>query len=150
MTNVLFATARATKAGFIFLGSVLFSCVAATVLSGFFFALLLAISSDSGTAGAFFSYYCFFSFCIGSPIFFFLGVPILHFVPGLKYAHPYIAGIAGAAIAGSIVFILRLMHNSVAPPSSFSSVALFIACPSLWAAIASCIYQRSKELASAT
>lgn len=150
MMKVVCATARVTKAGFIFLGSVLLSCVAATVLSGLCLTLILATSRDSGTAVAFFAYYCFFSFGIGSPAFFLVGVPILHFFPGLKHAHPYSAGIAGAAITAGSMLIMRLMHNSSVPLSSWDTIAVLAACPSLWAGIASCVYQRAKELTSTT
>ncbi|WP_153064751.1 hypothetical protein [Xanthomonas campestris] len=148
MTHVFFAAARAAKVTLIFLGSVLLSCVAATILSGLCLTLILATSRDSGTAGAFFLYYCFFSFGIGSPAFFLAGVPLLHFFPGLKHAHPYSAGIAGAAITASSMLILRLMHHSSVPFSSWDTIAVLVAFPSLWAGIASCVYQRTKQLAT--
>ncbi|QJD69635.1 hypothetical protein HG421_19365 [Xanthomonas campestris pv. badrii] len=146
MRDALLATAHAIKGSLVFLGSVLLSCVAATILSGFLIALILAMSGSGGAAPTFFLYYCFFAFGIGSPFFVLLGTPTLHFVPGLKHAHPYVAGIAGAAIVASLCLLLRLMHASSGPFDSLASLAAFVACPSLWAGIASCIYQRTKEL----
>ncbi|MCL1526815.1 hypothetical protein M3O57_15840 [Xanthomonas nasturtii] len=149
MRDALLATARAIKVSLVFLGSVLLSCVAATILSGFLIAVVVAMSGSGGMATTFFLYYCFFAFGIGSPFFLLLGVPTLHFVPGLKHAHPYSAAVAGAAIAGGLYLLLRVMHGSSGPFDSLASSASFVAFPSLWAATASCIYQRTRELRSA-
>ncbi|WP_372392412.1 hypothetical protein ACCQ05_21160 [Xanthomonas sp. NCPPB 3582] len=149
MRDVLLALAHALKVSLAFLGSVLLSCVAATILSGLIIAVIVATSGSGETATTFFLYYCFFAFGIGSPFFVLLGVPTLHFVPGLKHAHPYLAGIAAAAMAGSLCLLLRLMHDASASFDSLASLAAFIACPALWAAIASCIYQRTRELKAA-
>ncbi|NIJ88545.1 hypothetical protein FHR49_001332 [Xanthomonas campestris] len=146
MRDALLATARLIKVSVVILGSVLFSCVAATILSGVLIALSVAMSGSGEAAPTFFLYYCFFAFGIGSPFFLILGVPTLNFVPGLKHAHPYVAAVAGAAIVASLCLLLRLMHDSSRPFDSLASLASFVACPALWAAIASCIYQRIKQV----
>ncbi|PPV08135.1 hypothetical protein WCN79_00875 [Xanthomonas axonopodis pv. vasculorum] len=55
--DALLAAARAIKVSLVFLGSVLSSCVAATILSGFLIALIMAMSGSGGAAPTFFLYY---------------------------------------------------------------------------------------------
>ncbi|WP_153066200.1 hypothetical protein [Xanthomonas arboricola] len=116
------------------------------MLSGFIIVVISLIFFGNSDYGTFLIYYCIVSFMFGSPAFFALGIPMLHFFPKLKNARPRNAGLIGAALAGFTAAALTGLNYLSDPSDTAASMFIFVIPPTLWAGVASCIYQRTKQL----